>query len=118
MVSSPGMMGAQCLSKMMDSFDKWAETEGAVQKYKIDKEHELQQMRMKLEHEREMAKIKFNSEKLSLEHEKMALRREQLRAEAAAHGQDPASFPSAGGDGESDVQNGNDFDARMYEFDD
>ncbi len=102
----------------MDSFDKRAETEGAIQKYKIDKEHELQQMRMKLEHEREMAKIKFNSEKLNLEREKMALRREQLCAEAAAHGQDPASFPSAGGDGESDVQNGNDFDERMYKFDD
>ncbi len=90
------MTGAQRLSKMMDSFDKWAETEGAVQKYKIDKEHELQQMRMKLKHEREMAKIKFNSEKLSLEREKMALRREQLCAEAAAHGQDPSSFPSGG----------------------
>ncbi len=112
------MTGAQCLSKMMDSFDKRAATEGEVQKYKIDKEHELQEMKMKLEHEREMAKIKFNSEKLSLERENMALRREQLRAEAATHGQDPTSFPCAGGDGDSDVQNGNDFDARMYEFDD
>ncbi len=91
------MTGTQRLSKMMDSFDKHAQTEGEVQKYKIDKEHELQEMKMKLEHECEMAKIKFNEAKLNLECEKMSLRHEQLRAEAAEHGQEVGAFPSAGG---------------------
>ncbi len=53
-------------------------------------------MKMKLEHEHDMAKIKFNEAKLNLECEKMSLCHEQLRAEAAAHGQDPGTFPSGG----------------------
>ncbi len=112
------MTGAQRLSKMMDSFDKRAQTEGEVKKYKIDKEHELQEMKMKLEHEHEMAKNKFNEAKLNLEREKMSLCREQLRAEAAAHGQEVGAFPSAGGDGEAETDNENGFDTCMYEFDD
>ncbi len=95
------MTSSQHLAKMMDSFDKHAETESSVQRMKIEHDHDIEKMRLQMEHEREMAKIKLSESKLALEREKCALRREQLCVEAAALGHEGTLSSMGAGDADA-----------------
>ena len=80
---------------MMETMEKRAEMEGAIQKEKLGKDAKMEKMCLQLEHEREMAKIEVNKMRLEIEREKLAVQRERIRAEAAAFGR--PSEPSGDG---------------------
>ncbi len=113
------MTSSQRLAKMMDSFDKCAESEGSIQKMKIECDHDIEKMCLQMEHEREMAKIRVSESKLALEREKCALCCEQLHVEAAALGHEGTLSSTGAGDAGSEADTGNNFEEENFDhFDD
>ncbi len=116
--SAAPMTSGQCLNKMMETMEKRAEMEGAIQKEKLGKEADMDKLRLELKHAWEMAKIEVNKMRLEIEREKLALQRERIRAEAAAFGRPSMASGDGGQPAEDQNQQEGSFDEHMYEFDD
>ena len=115
--AAPMTLG-QHLKKMMETMEKRAEMEGAIQKEKLGKEADMEKLHLELEHAREMAKIEVHKMCLEIECEKLALQQERIRAEAAAFGRPSVASGDGGQPAEDQNQQEGSFDEHMYEFDD
>ncbi len=96
------MTAAQRLNKMLDTLQSRADKDKMIAMEKIRSHQVLEERRMALEHEREMAKIRLAESRLRFQQDK-------LRVEAAAYGQ-----PQNG----SGDNNGNDDNEMRDNFED